>query len=267
MTFQEPDAETPSLAPPGEDRTGLALGFLAMVPMFFVYEWALLETDGTRRNAAELALGLAFERLLGPWAFAARIATLAACALVAFGWLRRRGVPVREGLSRIVFEGLVGAVALGPILALAFDLLGDLAPPLELRWEIPARAPNLARAGLLLGGGAYEELLFRVGLYSLVYLAVAKLLRAPGEGLGARRLASEGAALLVSSIAFSLFHLRAVTRFLGAGGEEFEPGVFTWRALAGILLAVLFRWRGPGVAAWTHGVFNVALLLGIGPET
>ena len=257
----EPDA------PPGEDRTGLALGFLAMVPMFCVYEWALIETGGTRRNAAELALGLAFERLLGSYAVAARVVTLLVCTLLAFALLRRRSVPVREGLARIVFEGVVGAVALGPILATAFDLLGDLAPPLELRWEIPARRPNLARAGLLLGGGAYEELLFRVGLYSLVYLLFAKLLRAPGGGFGARRLVAEALALVLSSVAFSLFHLRTVTKFLGAGGEEFDPGVFTWRAVAGILLAVLFRWRGPGVAAWTHGVFNVALLLGIGPET
>ena len=37
-------------------------------------------------------------------------------------------------------------------------------------------------------------------------------------------------------------------------------------ALAGILLGLLFRWRGPGVAAWSHGLFNLALLLGIDPD-
>ena len=33
-----------------------------------------------------------------------------------------------------------------------------------------------------------------------------------------------------------------------------------------LLLALLFLWRGPGVAAWTHGLFNFALILGAGPE-
>ena len=33
-----------------------------------------------------------------------------------------------------------------------------------------------------------------------------------------------------------------------------------------ILLGLLFRWRGVGVTAWTHGLFNLALLLGAGPD-
>ena len=38
-----------------------------------------------------------------------------------------------------------------------------------------------------------------------------------------------------------------------------------WRLLAGILLAGLFRWRGLGVCAWAHGLFNLGLVLGAGP--
>ena len=70
----------------------------------------------------------------------------------------------------------------------------------------------------------------------------------------------------LTSLAFAAVHLEVLASHLGPGGEPYDPYVFLWRLLAGILLALLFRWRGPGVAAWCHACFNVALLLGAGAE-
>jgi hypothetical protein len=53
---------------------------------------------------------------------------------------------------------------------------------------------------------------------------------------------------------------------LGRGGEPFRAAVFTWRLFAGILLGTLFRWRGPGVAAWSHALFDLFLSTGAGPD-
>ena len=72
--------------------------------------------------------------------------------------------------------------------------------------------------------------------------------------------------MLGSATLFAAAHLAAYTAWLGPGGEPYDASVFTWRLLAGILLGLVFRWRGPGVAAWTHGLFNLALLLGAGPD-
>ena len=72
--------------------------------------------------------------------------------------------------------------------------------------------------------------------------------------------------LLGSSALFACAHLAAFTAWLGPGGESYNGSVFTWRLLAGILLGLVFRWRGPGVAAWAHGLFNLALLVGAGPD-
>jgi hypothetical protein len=36
--------------------------------------------------------------------------------------------------------------------------------------------------------------------------------------------------------------------------------------LGGLALGLIFRWRGPGVAAWAHALFNVALWIGIDPD-
>ena len=83
---------------------------------------------------------------------------------------------------------------------------------------------------------------------------------------GAARWGAELVGLLGSSVAFAAFHLEVAVAWLGVGGEEFHPAVFTYRVLAGVLLGLLFRWRGPGTAAWAHGLFNLALLLGASPD-
>ena len=82
----------------------------------------------------------------------------------------------------------------------------------------------------------------------------------------AARWCGEALGLALSSVAFAALHFRAYTGWLWDGGLDFDPASFTWLFLAGILLGVLFRWRGPGVAAWSHGLFNIALLLGIDPD-
>ena len=58
----------------------------------------------------------------------------------------------------------------------------------------------------------------------------------------------------------------AVSGLVNRGGEVFSAPVFTWRLAAGILLGLLFRWRGIGAAAWAHGIFNLALSIGAGPD-
>jgi hypothetical protein len=154
---------------------------------------------------------------------------------------------------------------LGPVLIGLVHLLGDWVPPPDLGVE-PRQAPEAARAAFVIGAGAYEELLFRVGAYSLLYMAGGALFRFLGAEGPVARWGAEVSGLLGSSFLFAAFHLEAFTAWLGPGGEAYDPSVFTWRLLAGILLGLIFRWRGVGVAAWTHGLFNLALLLGAGPD-
>lgn len=253
---------------PGEasrrDRRSLSLGLVAMAPMLAAYEAALAETGGARRNAAERLLSLVLDPL-GPRATQVRWAVLALVLVAAWVRLHRRRVPIAGGTARVILEGAAAAVLFGPVLVVGMHLLGELVP--EAGPAAAGRAPEIVRAGLLFGGAAYEELVFRVGLYSVLYTAVLGVARALRGRTGTvARGTAELVGLVGSSFAFSSFHLASFTGWLGGGGEPFDAGLYTWRTLAGVLLALLFRWRGPGVAAWTHGLFNVALFLGIGPE-
>lgn len=243
--------------------TSFALGFLAMAPMLAAYELALFELPSPPRNACEFLLTLPIELFGTTWL---RWSVLGVCVLAALYVTRRRGASARWGVARIALEGSIFAVLLGPLLVALGALLERWLPSAHLTWTMPTDAPPLLPALLLWGGGAWEELFFRVGGYSIGYLLSLRALTAFGVSEGLARAAAEVFALLGSSLCFAAFHLEACTGWIGAGGEAFDAGIFTWRALAGILLGLVFRLRGPGVAAWTHGLFNLALLVGAGPE-
>jgi hypothetical protein len=266
--FEEDDsaddaAESGSEASPGVQRT-LALGYLACVPLLAAYEWALVSSAEPTRSTAEMCL-FRFLLPLGEDAHVARRCILAGLLLVCIQQMvgHRRGLGMR--LLKVVGEGGMWALLLAPTLILCTHLLGGVDPPAGFSAG-PGTAPGLPRAAFILGAAAHEELFFRVILYSGLYLMARVLMSYFGAGLTSARLVGEIAGLVGSAGIFAALHLAAFTTWLGRGGEAFEPFVFLWRLLAGMALAGLLRWRGPGVAAWTHALFNLGLLLGAGPE-
>lgn len=248
-----------------EQRSGLAVGFLAMLPLFGAYEYAQHAAVGSR-NAAEMVLLRGLEPL-EPGLAIARPLVLAACALVALVTCFRRRVALGPALFRVAVEGIVLAVILGPALAIGTSLSGTEADVLRRLTSVARDVPELAGVSQVFGGSAYEELLFRVLGYALCFLVARTLFRAARLSVGVARWSAEILGALGSSWLFASFHLAAWTGWLGIGGEAFDAAAFTWRFLAGLAFALTFRWRGPGVAAWGHGLFNAWLLLGVDPAT
>jgi hypothetical protein len=220
--------------------------------------------DG-RRNAAEALLGLVLIPF-GDFQRGARWTLLGALFVCAWAITRYRGTRARIGVARVFLEGLIAALFFGPLLVGLMSLAGDVWPPLDASWDPTLDPPGLARAALAMGGAVWEELAFRVGLYSLLFLLARRVLRWAAGGEGVSRWVAEAVALFGSAAAFAAFHFRELTDWLYPGGLAWDVASFTWMFLAGILLGALFRWRGPGVAAWCHALFNLALLIGIDPD-
>jgi hypothetical protein len=246
---------------------GIAAGYLAMLPLLLAYEAA---ADGPDRSVAEILTTLPLS-LFGSGARAARLAILGLLALVA-AWsvFRESREDDHPGLlpivGRIVLEGAVAALLLGPLLlALLWALHVDLAS-IGASLSNSASATPAERAAYLAGAAAWEEIFFRIGIQSLLWLLAAELLRFLTERRALVRSLTEILSILGASLVFAASHLAVFTQVLGPGGEPFEPSVFTGRLLAGILFGALFRWRGPGVAAWAHALFDLALSIGAGPD-
>src|SRR5262249_39979241 len=94
-----------------------------------------------------------------------------------------------------------------------------------------------------IGAGIYEEVLFRLILFSgLEWVLLWINLRPPLTAIVAG---------VASALLFSAAH------HVGPAGEPFQGYVFVFRTVAGLYFAILYRWRGFGIAAGSHACYDV----------
>ena len=223
---------------------------LFALPLLLIYE--LLEAispvraqGGVIRNGADVVLTSLFTFLLGARGPLVFMALVIGVSL----WLIRRdrsAGPLRPSTFVAMFGESV-------ILALLF---GVVVGTVTMRLVGPLRAlaagggiggTVLERLTLSIGAGLYEELLFRVVLVALL----ANGFRLLGMG----RVAAGAAATVIGALLFSAFH------YIGPLGDPLTLESFVFRALAGLAFSALYLLRGFGITAWTHALYDVAVLV------
>ncbi len=164
--------------------------------------------------------------------------------LLAWHYLTRRPWRVRPGvLYGMVGECLLLAVVLRALLELQGGLLEQLVCRLDAA-QAGARASGVVRNAIsFLGAGIYEELLFRLGLLSLVVWTAGRC------GLSPTISAAVGVGL--ASLLFAAAH------HVGPESEPLCWSIFAFRFLAGVFFSVLFVYRGFGIAAGTHAAYDL----------
>ena len=220
-----------------------AVTFLVLLPL------ALIHLAG-RKDAGSAAYSLVEKslRVLGegaPWTLAA---IMALAGLWALGRIRALSVPWRAGALFAAFEGMIWGFALHPALAWLTSVLGNGG---GLGWETEGGL----RGGFSLaaGAGLYEELLFRALLLGWTFTLAKTVLRGLGWGESASGPAW-ALGLLVSAGCFSLAH--------GWGDpSQLDSSILLFRFLAGVLLGVLYSWRGLAVVAYAHAFYNALILI------
>ncbi|MDZ7681349.1 MAG: CPBP family intramembrane glutamic endopeptidase [Fodinibius sp.] len=105
----------------------------------------------------------------------------------------------------------------------------------------------LQQLALSLGAGLYEELFFRVILVSgLLFLF---------KYFFTKKYAAYALAIVLAAIIFSLAH------YIGALGDPFTMSSFLFRFLFGLALNAIYVWRGFGMAAWTHAIYDLMVII------
>jgi hypothetical protein len=222
---------------------------LFALPLLLLYE--LLEavspvraSGGIVRNGADVLLTGVFSWMLGPRGPLVFMALVIGGAL----WLIVRD---RSG-GRISASTLGAMLGESVVLALLFGLVVGTAT-VQLVGPLRALAAGsgldggpLARLTLSLGAGLYEELLFRVVIVALLANGLRLL------GLG--RISAGALATITGALLFSAFH------YIGPLGEPLRLESFVFRALAGLAFSALYLTRGFGITAWTHALYDVAVL-------
>ncbi|MFH5831433.1 CPBP family intramembrane glutamic endopeptidase [Halalkalibaculum sp. DA3122] len=105
---------------------------------------------------------------------------------------------------------------------------------------------TLQQLALSLGAGLYEELFFRVILVSALIFVFKYL-------FSKKWMAVTSAVLLAAAI-FSAVH------YIGVLGDPFTFGSFLFRFLFGLALNGIYVWRGFGLAAWTHAIYDIMVV-------
>ncbi|MEC7583444.1 MAG: CPBP family intramembrane glutamic endopeptidase [Planctomycetota bacterium] len=218
-----------------------AVGLFAVLPLWIAYEFLRLLLTPAERNLSEWFLLDAFRRLGPTIGLVLRVA-FAVGVFVAMRSVVRRQIPWLRVSLVLVLEGTVYGLLLGP-------LAGALAEPaMRLLGTVPQSGRLLEDLVASLGAGIFEELLFRLGLMSLLFWIWMRT----AVPLGLPRALGGVLAVLVSAALFSWHHhLR----------EPFETPVFLFRAMAGVILGFLFWIRGFGVCVYTHAMYDVYYFL------
>ena len=224
---------------------------LFALPLLVLYELGAALIAGPSqglRNGADVLLRtlLAAGGVHSTLAFTA-ILVVGAAILVARE-RRREQVPLKAGVfAGMMVESVLYALVFGTVVAsMTSWVLGG--------WRLAADPAgptgSLSTADglvLSLGAGFYEELLFRV----LLVGGLLAVFKSAGIGKTAGRIW----AAVLAALLFSAFH------YIGPYAYPLELGSFTFRFLSGLALNALFITRGFGIAAWTHALYDVYVLV------
>lgn len=150
-----------------------------------------------------------------------------------FAWMVAESAAIALAFGLVI--GTVTAKLLSPFATLA---IGGGAPPMGVG----------TRLMLSLGAGLYEELLFRVLLVSGLLLLARRVFRW-------RPAVANTFAVGLGALIFSAFH------YIGPFGDPLRLDSFVFRTIAGVAFSALYVFRGFGITAWTHALYDVLVLV------
>ena len=228
---------------------GLLFSFLAALPLFIIYEVLILLTAPTTEIIVRISVDLWFKQLLQVIGLDALNISLLLVLIVGIFILIHKRVELNElrlgYFGVMLVESTLWAILVALIsLSLTNWILTGIA---ELSSESAVQLSYIQMLTLSLGAGLYEELFFRVLLVSLFIWIFSKW-------FGTKSWASYTLAILLSAVLFSATH------YTGNMGDPFTISSFLFRFQFGVILNGIYVWRGFGVAAWTHAIYDMIVI-------
>jgi hypothetical protein len=221
---------------------------ILVFPLFLIYQLGILLSRGLNGvDFVTASLVQLCERDLGNYLIVLSGLLVGYAAILIL--LRQRDSFDPKAFVPVLAESAFYALTMGSIILFVMHRFVELVPGLVVVDPLAAALSSglnfLDIVVISAGAGLHEELLFRLlGIGGLSWL----LAGAMGEKQ------AWVTALLISSLTFSLAH------HLGPSGEAFEFAAFAYRALAGVMFALIYQVRGFAVAVWTHAIYDVYVL-------
>ena len=234
---------------PRPNPRNLATSLILVFPLFLIYQLGVVLIY-PMINGADFLTRFLFQNVgLSRSAYLGYTAAVAAMFLIAVAILRRRQ-HINLGVFVPVFlESAIYALTMGSVIVLVMTRVFGVNP--RLAASVGGGLGNegfVTRIVMSVGAGFWEETTFRLGLLSGIRALCERI-------IGMRRTVAVVLAFVVSSFVFSAVH------HIPPYGDPLHLGVFTFRFLAGICFGLLFYFRGFAVAAYTHALYDIYVLI------
>lgn len=224
----------------------LLYSYLISLPLLLLYEALIFLSQPDTEQAVRISVDVWIKNLFSYIGRDILSITLIVVALLGVVILYRE----RNRLSTLklsyfftmLFEAAVYAFVLGLLITSAVSGLLQIIQPTTVK-ELTV----FQQLALSLGAGLYEELFFRVILVSALLFIFDKLFT--------KKYVAYGLAMVIAAVIFSLVH------YIGAFGDPFAIGSFLFRFLFGLALNAIYIWRGFGIAAWTHAIYDLIIII------
>jgi hypothetical protein len=222
---------------PAGARVDLAL----TLPVFLAYHLGVVFLS--IRNASDVVTGVLMQAAEGSTALYLLL-TLAIGVVFAgvLGWIGRGQAFRTSKFVQIAAEGVVYAFLMRLIGAY---VVGNM-------FAGKVKVAGFAGFIMSLGAGFYEELTYRLILFALGSYVLRTVLFAKGTLRGA---IMTWAWAIVCAAVFSAAH------YVGPMGDHFDVRTFAFRMVLGMLLTVIFVFRGFAAAVWAHAFYDVWVLV------
>ncbi len=228
------------------DTKNLLYSFLISLPLFLAYELLILISQPDSSQIVRISVDSWFKSIFSLFGVNTVSITLLIVALFGMFILYKE----REQLRELRFKYFPAMIGESTIYAVLVTLVATYF--VSMVFAISANDPissltGLQKFALSLGAGLYEELFFRVILVSVLILVFQKV-------FNNKNWAAITAAVVLSAFLFSMVH------YVGSMGDPFTLSSFTYRFVFGLILNGIYVWRGFGIAAWTHALYDLMVL-------
>jgi len=228
-----------------------------IIPVIAAFELGLLLYPSLVHDIrARRLLSLTIESFGAPALYAAPLLILA--VLLANHIIRKDPWSVRpRTLARMTAESVALAIPLfivGQIAALLLSVGGSTAQPATQTLALHAAQPTTPKPGPAealfqdiahaCGAGLYEEFVFRLAAIATLHFVAHDL-------CGMKKHHAAAAALILSSLAFALYH------DLHAPDGSFLLGRAAFLFIAGLYFGAVYLLRGFGIAVAAHAVYDI----------
>jgi len=223
----------------------LLYSYLISLPLLLLYEILIFIAQPDSEQVVRISVDVWIKTLFSYFGQDVLSITLIFVALIGIFVLYKERTKLGSLKAGYFLTMLIEASAYAFFLALIISTtvssLLQIAAP-----ETIESLSTLQQLALSLGAGLYEELFFRVILVSLLLLAMKYLVKTKWLRFTL--------AMVIAALIFSMVH------YIGDLGDTFTAGSFLFRFLFGLALNAIYIFRGFGMAAWTHAIYDIMVV-------